>query len=386
MSFSERLFLALIGVLMGIGVLMVYSASVTSRPTDFEQVYLTRHLGASALGLVAAIACGMTPVAAWKRGAPSALWIVVGLLVLVLLPGIGVHAKGASRWLRVGGVSLQPSELAKLVLPLMTCLAIVRCRAVQPTGWSELGRTLWPTLLVVPLVLVEPDLGTAAFLALGTLLAVYLGGWPLRRFAWGLSLLIPASAGLCLLKPYQMRRITGFVSTWTDLDTAPYQIRQSLVSLGAGGWWGTGVGKGWQKLSFLPEANTDFVFAVIGEELGLSGTLGLVAVWCGIYLSGMRMLSARDPRSFEFIAGATLLTQLVIQALFNVAVVTAMVPPKGISHPLISAGGSNLVASLMGFGILWSLSRPSGESVAQAQPVTRETAHPLAPGELCPTR
>lgn len=385
MSFSERLFLALIGVLMGIGVLMVYSASVTSRPTNFEQVYLTRHLGAAAIGLAAAVVCGLTPAAAWKRWAPVALWIILCLLLLVLLPGIGVHAKGASRWLRMGGVSLQPSELAKLVLPLMTCLAIVRCRDERTDGWAELGRTLWPTFLVVPLVLVEPDLGTAAFLALGTLLAVYLGGWPIRRFGWALCLLIPASAGLWLLKPYQMRRITGFVSTWTDLDAAPYQIRQSLVSLGAGGWWGTGVGKGWQKLSFLPEANTDFVFAVIGEELGLSGTLGLIVVWCGIYLSGMRMLSGRDPRSFEFIAGTTLLTQLVVQALFNVAVVTAMVPPKGISHPLISAGGSNLVASLMGFGILWSLSRIPAESVAEALPVINDTAHPVAPGGLCQT-
>jgi cell division protein FtsW len=218
---------------------------------------------------------------------------------------------------------------------------------------------LWPTCLLAPLVLIEPDLGTALFLAGGTLVAAYLGGWPWTRFAWGASLLVPASASLLLLKPYQQRRIIGFLETWSDFDAAPYQIKQSLVTLGSGGWTGEGLGKGWQKLSFLPEANTDFVFAVIGEELGLVGTLGLVAVWCGLYVSGVRILSVHDIRSYRFLAGVTLLTQLAVQALLNVAVVTAMVPPKGISHPLVSAGGSNLVVSLMMLGIVWGLSRPT---------------------------
>jgi cell division protein FtsW len=121
------------------------------------------------------------------------------------------------------------------------------------------------------------------------------------------------------------------------------------------------LGRGWQKLSFLPEANTDFVFAVIGEELGLIGTISLVALWCGLYLAGLRMLVQLDRQRFAFLASFTLLTQLTAQALLNVAVVTAMVPPKGISHPLISAGGSNLVASLLAIGIVISLSREAPE-------------------------
>ena len=129
------------------------------------------------------------------------------------------------------------------------------------------------------------------------------------------------------------------------------------MTLGAGGLHGVGLGRGWQKLSFLPEANTDFVFAVIGEELGLIGTLSLIALWCGLYLAGLRMLIHLDRQGFAFLAGFTLLTQLTGQALLNIAVVTAMVPPKGISHPLISAGGSSLVASLLSIGIVLSLSR-----------------------------
>lgn len=131
------------------------------------------------------------------------------------------------------------------------------------------------------------------------------------------------------------------------------------MSLGAGGITGVGLGKGWQKLSFLPEANTDFVFAVIGEELGLVGTLGLAAVWIGLYVFGLRLLRHQPRDSFAYIAGFTLLTQLVLQAALNVAVVTAMVPPKGIPHPLLSYGGSNLVVSIVSLGIVLSLSRES---------------------------
>jgi cell division protein FtsW len=205
------------------------------------------------------------------------------------------------------------------------------------------------------------------------LVALWIGGWSLRRFLAIGALASPAALGLCLLKPYQRSRLVGFVEAWSDFDAAPYQLKQSLVTLGAGGWSGAGLGKGWQKLSFLPEANTDFVFAVIGEELGLLGTVGLVAVWCGLYVSGVRMLAQRDPGSFSFVAGLTLLTQLVLQAWFNVAVVTALVPPKGIAHPLISAGGSSLVVSLVTLGMVWSLSRPPSTFATSGSPRSRET-------------
>jgi cell division protein FtsW len=173
------------------------------------------------------------------------------------------------------------------------------------------------------------------------------------------------------MKPYQQRRITGFLESWANFEDAPYQLKQSLVTLGTGGLHGVGLGRGWQKLSFLPEANTDFVFAVIGEELGLIGTISLVALWCGLYLAGLRMLGQLDRQRFAFLASFTLLTQLTAQALLNVAVVTAMVPPKGISHPLISAGGSNLVASLLAIGIVISLSREAPEE-ALPEPVRSE--------------
>jgi len=186
---------------------------------------------------------------------------------------------------------------------------------------------------------------------------LFVSGWPLRNFLLGGALVVPAVAFIISQKPYQQERIRGFVMTWVDWEQAPYQVRQSLLALGVGGTQGTGIGKGWQKLSFLPESNTDFVFAVAGEELGLPATLGVMLTWLLIYLCGLGLLKPLEPKSFPFLAGVTLLTQIVMQAALNVAVVTAMVPPKGISHPLISYGGSNLVMSLIGLGIVISLTR-----------------------------
>jgi cell division protein FtsW len=179
----------------------------------------------------------------------------------------------------------------------------------------------------------------------------------LRYFVILGTLAIPAGLALVSLKPYQMQRITGFLSAWDDFDNAPYQLKQSIIALGSGGLDGVGIGKGRQKLSFLPEANTDFVFAVVGEELGLIATLAVVLLWIGFYVAGLRMLRRLPARSFESIVGFTLLTQIVLQAVLNVAVVTGLVPPKGISHPFLSSGGSNLVMSLVTIGVLVSLSK-----------------------------
>lgn len=364
MELLRKLFVSYICVLLGLGLLMVHSASVTSRPTDFEEVYLSRHLLFLALGVVAGGIAAMMPAKFWKAVAPLLFLVTLALLIVVLIPGVGVRVKGAQRWLRYGGFSLQPSELAKIALPLLTCRWIAAAGPRITHWWSGTVPLIVPTVLVVPLVLMQPDLGTAVFLAGSTCLALFVAGWPLRYYVLGLGVSVPVAASLLAMRPYQQRRITGFLAAWGDWDAAPYQIKQSLVTFGSGGLFGAGIGKGWQKLSFLPEANTDFIFAVIGEELGLLGTLGLIVLWCALYLTGLRLLSELDNRSFEFLAGFTLLTGLTAQAVLNVAVVTALVPPKGISHPLISVGGSNLIVSLMLLGIVLSLSRqePTVES------------------------
>ena len=361
-EFCRHLFVAFTALLLGFGLLMVHSASVTSWPTEFEQVYLSRHLAFLAIGISVSGFAATRTAEFWRKAAPWLFLLTVMLLVAVLIPGIGVRVKGARRWIRVPGMSAQPSELAKIAVPLMMCWLVDRNRDRLHRWFGGTIPFVFPVLLTVPLVLIEPDLGTAVFLLGGATLVLFAGGWPIRNFLLGVGLAVPAALGALAMKPYQQQRITGFLQSWANFDDAPYQLKQSLVTMGAGGVQGVGLGRGWQKLSFLPEANTDFVFAVIGEELGLIGTISLIALWCGLYLAGLRMLSHLDNRRFAFLAGFTLLTQLAGQAMLNVAVVTAMVPPKGISHPLISAGGSNLVVSLLAIGIVLSLSRDEGET------------------------
>lgn len=368
---SRHLFVSFAALLLGFGLLMVHSASVTSWPTEFEQVYLSRHLMFLGIGLLSARFAATRRPEFWQRFAPWLFVISIVLLVLVLIPGIGVRVKGAQRWIRVPGMSAQPSELAKIAVPLMMCWLVDRNRNRLNEWFAGIVPFLLTILVSVPLVLIEPDLGTSLFLLLGAALVLFIGGWPLRNFLLGLVACLPIAFGALVMKPYQQRRITGFLESWANFEDAPYQLKQSLVTLGTGGLHGVGLGRGWQKLSFLPEANTDFVFAVIGEELGLIGTISLVALWCGLYLAGLRMLGQLDRQRFAFLASFTLLTQLTAQALLNVAVVTAMVPPKGISHPLISAGGSNLVASLLAIGIVISLSREAPEE-ALPEPVRSE--------------
>lgn len=351
-------FWALTCVLLGFGVLMVHSASITSWPTNFERVYLTKHLTFLAVAVVVASGAATLPARIWYRAAPWIFWATVLLLVAVLIPGVGTSVKGARRWLRIGSLSLQPSELAKLAMPLLIARMTVNRRETLSKWFRGTIPFAIPVGVAVGLVLVEPDLGTSLFVAGSAALALYFGGWPIRNYIAGLAVALPGVIYAIIAHSYRMRRITDFVSVWTDIPNSDaWQLKQSLLTLGHGGLWGVGLGRGSQKLSFLPESNTDFVFAVVGEELGLAGTIGLAALWCGIFWAGSRLFARFHRDSFAYIAGMTLITQMVVQATLNAAVVTALVPTTGVPHPLVSYGGTSLFVSILSFGVMVSLSR-----------------------------
>ena len=354
---TRKIFLSLAATLLGLGVMMVFSASITSRPSQVEQVFLSRHLVFLTFGIAAGGIAAHIPARWWRALSPYIYWLALFLLVLVLIPGVGAKVNGARRWFRSGSLSGQPSELMKIALPLYVCCLTVR-RQKSLGSWRDgILQTAYPIVLAAGIIMVEPDLGTALFLAASGGMSLWISGWPVRNFVAAVAVAVPVVGVGVLSRPYQMRRISDFLETWTDWTQAPYHLKQSLVTLGAGGFWGAGLGKGFQKLSFLPEANTDFVFAVVGEELGLVGALFVIVLWIGLYVSGLQLLknAANDP--FSARAAFVLLTQLAFQAMINIAVVTAMVPPKGIAHPLISYGGSNLVITLTAIGVFLGLTR-----------------------------
>lgn len=357
----RSLFLALAVVLLGVGVLMAFSASMTSRPGNSGEIYVLKHIAFLAAAAISGWGASQVSPTAWKRMAPYLFLATVCLLVAVLVPGLGAKVNGARRWFRLGGLSFQPSELAKLTLPLYLATRLDAIRSQATTFRSDVIALLGPMGLAAVLVIGEPDLGTAALLIVTSGIVLWTGGWRLGRMAGAALLASPSLLGLLFLKPYQWARLTGFVDAWTAPDRAPYQIKQSLLTLGVGGWVGAGLGQGWQKLSYLPEANTDFVFAVIGEETGLIGTLAVIAAWVALYLVGLRLLESQRPGAFESTLGFTWLTMLVVQAALNIAVVTALVPPKGVSHPLISYGGTSLLMSVTILGAFFGITRPRSE-------------------------
>jgi cell division protein FtsW len=368
----QYLLVCLVGVLICLGVQMVQSASLTSRPSEQDTVLLGRHLSYLAVSLGCAWVASRIS-ADWLQC--HAWWLYSGLLfllILVLVPGVGSRVNGSQRWLRFAGFSLQPSELGRIVMPVLAASVLVNMRATTGFGLKTVPRILMPILIVAPLVAMEPDLGATVFLLTGYALTLFLGGWPLRYFVTCACCAIPAAASLLILRPYQMQRISGFMDAWKDLSQAPWQIRQSLMSIGSGGLEGTGIGSGWQKLSYLPEANTDFVFAVIGEELGLIGTLTVCFVWISVFVTGRSVLRHLPRTSFEWILGTTLLVQLLLQAMANIAVVTALVPPKGVPHPFISYGGTNLLVSVVTVGLIVGMSRRS----LRAASVGKESGEP----------
>lgn len=357
----EHLLAAITAILLCVGVQMVQSASLTSRPSRQDELFLTRHLLWLSIAATAAWCASRLTAEQLERHARTLFWCFALLITAVLIPGIGTRINGAQRWIRFAGLSMQPSELGRLILPMVAAAEALRQKRSGSFTPGGVPRTLLPLVLSIPLVVAEPDLGSAVFLTTGFLLALFFAGWPLRYFVLCGLLLAPVATGLLVLRPYQLQRITGFVETWRDPAAAPWQIRQSLLSLGSGGLQGTGIGRGWQKLSYLPEANTDFVFAVIGEELGLAGTLTICFVWIVFYFTGRSVLAPLPRDSFAWVVGTTLLTQLVLQAMANIAVAVALVPPKGVPHPLVSYGGTNLLVSLAAVGLVLGLARSRGQ-------------------------
>lgn len=364
----RHLLVCLVGILLCVGVQMVQSASLTSRPSEQDTVFLGRHLTYLALSLGCAWIASKVSASWLQDNAIRLYGVLLFLLIILLVPGIGSRINGAQRWLRFAGLSIQPSELGRIIMPILAASILIRQRASGGFRLTTVPATLLPIAVAAPLVAIEPDLGATVFLVTGYVLTLFLGGWPLRYFITCVCCILPAAASLLILRPYQMQRISGFLDAWRDVSQAPWQVRQSLMSIGSGGLEGTGIGGGWQKLSYLPEANTDFVFAVIGEELGMLGTLAVCFVWIAVFLTGRSVLRHLPRNSFEWILGTTLLVQLLLQAMANIAVVTALVPPKGVPHPFISYGGTNLMVSLVAVGLIVGMSR-NHHSLVDGQPM-----------------
>jgi cell division protein FtsW len=345
-------------VLTGVGVVMVYSASAIVAHEWFADsaFFLKRQVLWAVLGLVALGLVQRVHYLRLRPLAPVLLAAALAALILVLVPGLGRAAGGARRWLSVGGVlSAQPSEGMKLALVLYLADALDRAG----TRIGELRTLAGPfavTGLVCVLVVAQPDMGTAVLLALVAGGMLFAGGVRSRHLA-GVGLVgLPALAAAALGEEYRRQRLLAFVNPWRDPQGAGFHIIQSLLALGSGGLWGVGLGQSRQKFYYLPERHTDFIFSILGEELGVVGGLGVLALYGILAVRGMR-IARTAPDRFGSLLAAGLTVTIVAQAAINIGVTTGVLPITGVPLPLVSFGGSSLLSTMVASGILLNISQ-----------------------------
>jgi cell division protein FtsW len=344
--------------LLAIGVVMVYSSSAVSANVNYNDGYyfLKRQLVWAALGIAAMFFTMSVDYHIWRRLATPIILVTLGLLVLVLVPGLGKVVNGARRWLGFGSLYLQPSEIAKISMVLFCSESLARNQDKITSFVKGLLPQLLLLLVIFGLILKEPDLGTA--LAIGGTIFVLL-------FTAGAKVCHLASLGLTgvagviiaiIVEPYRLRRLLAFSDPWADPLDSGYHIIQSLYAIGSGGLFGVGLGRSREKFLYLPEPHTDFIFAIIGEELGLIGTVTVIILFFLFAWRGLKVAIAA-PDIYGSILAAGLTSMIVVQALMNIAVVTASMPVTGIPLPFLSFGGSALIFTLAGVGILLNISR-----------------------------
>ena len=356
----DHLLLIVTVTLALVGLVMVFSASavVAGENKRFHDswYFLKRQLAWLAFGLALLHVVSRIDYVWWKRLALPLLGLITVLLVLVLIPSVGVAVKGARRWLHLGPISIQPVEMVKLI----TVIYLAAYLAKKEDRIQSFRDGLMPAVAVVGLlsglVLLEPDLGTIVVIGLVTAGMLFLGGARISHLFRLVPVALVAMAVLIWLSPYRWKRLLAFLDPEQDPTGSGFQIHQSLLAFGSGGLFGVGLGEGKQKLFFLPEAHTDFVLALMGEELGLVGA-GIIILLFAVFAIRGFQIAARAQMPFGRYLGMGITLLIAVQALINASVVTGLLPTKGLTLPFISYGGSSLVMSLIGVGILLNISR-----------------------------
>ena len=352
--------------LVAFGLVMVYSASSARAllSSDAPSYYLKRQAIYALMGLVALVVLSRFDFHRLRHATQPLLAITFALLVAVLV--IGTAVNGARRWIPIGFMNFQPSELAKLVLALWAAALLARRPAPRTLG--ELAKPIGVVIgLACALILVEPDLGTAIAIAIMVSAILVVSGTRLRLLASAASIAVGIVLLAIWLEPYRRERIFSFLDPWHDPQGAGFQSVQSMIALGSGGFFGVGLGESVQKIYYLPEASTDMIFAIVGEELGLIGAMAVIAAFAVFAYAGFNIaLHCRDPFGKRLAAGITAL--ICGQAAVNVSAVMGIAPLTGIPLPFVSYGGSSLVVGLAAVGILLN--------IASNHAVVRETEVP----------
>ena len=341
------------------GLLMQYSASGYAALTRYGDEFF--YLKKQSIALVAAVACMLffsrVEPRLFAKLSPVFLVVSIGLLAALFIPGLGVEMYGATRWLDLGIGTVQPSEFAKFALVLFMASVLAEKREI---GFGRFALCAFAAASVCVLIMLEPNMSIAVLVALVAMFMLFVCGVRLKWFA---ALSVPAVAGAVLLivaEPYRLKRLLAFLDPWASPLGEGYQLIQSYYALGSGGMFGVGLFNSRQKYLFLPFAESDFVFSVVGEELGFVGCVAVIAAFCALIWYGFRTAS-RAEDTFSAFAAAGLTSVIAFQTLLNIAVVTGSIPPTGLPMPFLGYGGSSLVTFCSAVGMIDSIARRAPE-------------------------
>jgi cell division protein FtsW len=357
LAVDKYLFLA-VAALLVIGVTMVLSTSyLYSQERYADGTYFFRkQLTAMGAGLVALVICSMVPTTLFRRLAYPLLALTFVMLVLVLIPGIGAIRGGARRWVMLPGFAFQPSELAKLAIVFYLAHSMAKKEEMIRTFSVGVLPHLIVTGVFAGVLLLEPDFGSALILTILLYFMLFIGGARVHHLLATGLMALPLLVYVMMKAEYRLRRLMTFMDPWSDAAGSGFHVVQSLIAFGSGQLWGRGLGESRQKLFYLPEAHTDFVYSVIGEEVGLLGALVVLALFGLIIVRGLKLTGKIEEPFDQYMAfGLTIL--LGLQALIHMGVVMGLMPTKGLVLPFISYGGSAMVINLTEAGILLGLSR-----------------------------
>ncbi len=355
-----------VGLLLVVGLGSILSASsvLGLRESGDGLFYIKRQITWMVVGLFGLVVAALIPLRWWRKMAFPLFVGTVGLLIAVLL--VGVRSNGAQRWLHVGPITVQPSEIAKLTTVLFLATLVSR----RESSMNRIRDFFWPVAgsvgIVVSLVIVQPDLGTTLLVAAGAFAVLIASAAPFPYIIGSALLGGTAALGAAMVSPYRWARITAFLDLQSDPLGSSYQAVQSLVALGTGGLWGVGLGASRARWSFLPNAHTDFVFSILGEETGLAGSLTVVLLFMLLTFAGTA-IALRASDRFGRLLAIGITTWIAAQAIVNIGGVTGILPITGVPLPFVSFGGTALVMSMVGVGVLVSVARHQPDAAVTAR-------------------
>jgi cell division protein FtsW len=352
----DTITLGLTAALLLVGLIMVTSASMSIAAKNLGDpfYFLERQFAFGLIGVLCACMLTRVPVQLWDKWGLPLLVLGLSLLLLVLIPGLGATVNGARRWMRIGPMNFQVSELAKVLVLTWVCSYCVRKRAELTQSFPGLVKPVALLGVTALLLLLEPDFGAATVLFATGFAVLFVAGARLRYVIVLVSAAAMAFALLALTSAYRLKRLTGFLHPWDDPFNGGFQLTQSLIAIGRGSWFGVGLGSSVQKLFYLPEAHTDFVFAVLAEELGLVGVVGVLALFIALVWRAFRIsrMAAQAGMQFQSYLALAFGVWLGLQAIVNIGVNMGVLPNKGLTLPLLSYGRSSLLVSLGWIGVL----------------------------------